>query len=183
MITVATCSVIMDASNRTHRYLTRPANGACRARKLVLHIHPSATAKRPEMLGHCLAETLPNKILLIVCSEDSFCWHGYAVPAELRHCGRAGLDCGGRAPTQSDRPRRRPANPGARKRNWRPSALALRSNRAADGGGSVDTRARARASRTGARFRSIAVNDIPSGELRLGAVQSAKSGLLPEIYR
>jgi DNA-binding transcriptional LysR family regulator len=30
-------------------------------------------------------------------------------------------------------------------------------------------------------LRSIAVNDIPSGELRLGAVQSAKSGLLPQI--
>ena len=30
-------------------------------------------------------------------------------------------------------------------------------------------------------LRSIAASDIPSGELRLGAVQSAKSGLLPRI--
>jgi DNA-binding transcriptional LysR family regulator len=30
-------------------------------------------------------------------------------------------------------------------------------------------------------FKSIAANDIPSGELRLGAIQSAKSGVLPRI--
>jgi DNA-binding transcriptional LysR family regulator len=30
-------------------------------------------------------------------------------------------------------------------------------------------------------FKSIAANDIPAGELRLGAIQSAKSGLLPGI--
>jgi DNA-binding transcriptional LysR family regulator len=30
-------------------------------------------------------------------------------------------------------------------------------------------------------LRSIATNDVPSGELRLGAVQTAKSGLLPRI--
>ena len=30
-------------------------------------------------------------------------------------------------------------------------------------------------------LKSIAANDAPSGELRLGAVQSAKAGLLPNI--
>jgi DNA-binding transcriptional LysR family regulator len=30
-------------------------------------------------------------------------------------------------------------------------------------------------------LKSIAANDIPAGELRLGAIQSAKSGLLPDI--